>query len=83
MTELLKRIFETYPDEKFVRWTDLDNAIIGVDAHSLRIIYSVQKIYEELRLQGMTEEEAREWYSYNIESTYIGERTPIHANELL
>jgi hypothetical protein len=30
----------------------------------------------------MTMEEAVEWYDFNVDGAYIGEKTPIHCNEL-
>jgi hypothetical protein len=78
----IERIMEALPDETFVKWDGLDAAIMGVDLKSLRLIYSVDKIYTELQKQGMTMEEAVEWYDFNVDGAYIGEKTPIHCNEL-
>ena len=80
MCSVLERIVETFPDDTFVRWSGVDAAIIGVETKSMRLIYSVYKIIEELKVQGMSYEEALEWYTYNIECAYIGERTPIHCD---
>lgn len=59
----------------------LDNAIIGISEEfgmEPRIIYSVNKIVDILISDGMVdEEEALEYYYYNIVGGYFGERNPI------
>ena len=57
-----------------------EQAIIGQDDASLRIVYSVDKIIGILS-EEMSEEEAREFYEYNILGAYMGEMTPIYVNE--
>ena len=68
-------------DQEMLFWDGLDDAIIGFDADTMRCIYSVSKIQEELVKQGMTEDEAVEFYEYNIACSYIGEQTPILCND--
>jgi hypothetical protein len=41
-------ILEWYPDDQFIRADGLDDAIIGVDEVSLRLIYSQRKVKEIL-----------------------------------
>lgn len=59
----------------------LDNAIIGISEEfgmEPRIIYSVNKIVDILISDGMVdEEEALEYYYYNIVGGHFGERNPI------
>ena len=57
-----------------------EQAIIGQDDASLRVVYSVDKILGILS-EEMSEEEAREFYEYNILGAYMGEMTPIYVNE--
>ena len=55
----------------------LDDSIEGYDKDG-RIIYSVYNIIETLMQRDeMSEEEAWEHYSFNIEGAYLGEYTPI------
>lgn len=82
MSSIFERIMEAFPEETFVRWNDLDAAIIGLETKSMRVIYSVTKIHEELVKQGMSQDDAFEWYGRNIECCYVGERTPIHCEDL-
>ena len=60
--------------------SDLDNAIIGIveDFNGRRILYSKTKILNILMVRdGMTMEEAEEFYSYNILGLYAGEQNPV------
>jgi len=41
------------------------------------LVYSVPKILEILRLQGMDEVEAMEHFFTNIEGAYMGDKTPV------
>jgi hypothetical protein len=41
------------------------------------LIYSGQKLMEIFMEEGMTDEEAIEWISFNIEGAYMGLSTPI------
>ena len=57
-----------------------EQAIIGQDDASLRIVYSANKIVEILS-EEMTPEEAEEFYEYNILGAYMGDMTPIYVSE--
>ena len=57
-----------------------EQAIIGQDDASLRIVYSADKIIEILS-EEMTPEEAEEFYEYNILGAYMGDMTPIYVSE--
>ncbi len=57
-----------------------EQAIIGQDDASLRVVYSADKIIEILSKE-MTHEEAEEFYEYNILGAYMGEMTPIYVSE--
>lgn len=60
--------------------SQFDEAIIGtvqrVDRSPV-VCYSVDKIVEILMEDGMSQEEAYEYYEYNILGAYIGEGTPM------
>ena len=57
-----------------------EQAIIGQDDASLRVVYSADKIIEILS-EEMTPEEAEEFYEYNILGAYMGDMTPIYVSE--
>jgi hypothetical protein len=60
---------------------DLDSAIVGVGCQYTKnavIVYSEERILEALVFeQGMTYEDAQEYYSFNIAGAWVGENTPI------
>jgi hypothetical protein len=70
---------EANPEALFA--DELDESIIGIDTKG-RVTYSVSKIIQTLiNRDGMTEEEAREFFDFNIDGAYVGEYTPIFIYE--
>jgi hypothetical protein len=60
-----------------------DEAIIGVDSLSNRVVYSVAKCYETLiSRDGMDYDEAEEYFAYNVLGSMMGEKTPIWCYDL-
>lgn len=59
----------------------LDEAIIGIGSRcgsSDVLVYDASKVVEILmRRDGMTRDDAMEFFSFNIEGAYVGEQTPI------
>lgn len=80
MKNTLTRIIEMHPEEKFLKIDDLDDAVIGLEESTMRLIYSVELIYEELMKQGMEYEEAIEYCDFNITCAYVGDKTPIYCS---
>jgi SOS response regulatory protein OraA/RecX len=80
--EIDEYVDEYYPDEEIMLLDDLDSAFIGLTTNNIRAVYSVQKIIDELMNQGMSEEDAYEYFSFNIECAYVGEKTPIYVNTI-
>ena len=73
---MLQDILEYYNKEDLLIADGFDDAVIGVDEHSMRLIYSVKKCVEILE-EHMSEEDAIEYFEYNVSSAYVGEQTPI------
>lgn len=63
----LEQIINTFPDCDFVTLDGLDDAIIGVnyESDSPRLVYSINEITECFVKQGMTPDEAIDFYEYN------------------
>jgi len=78
---MLNSIIENYPDETFLIADGFDQAVIGVDTHSMRLIYSVAKCIEILE-EDMSTEDAIEHFDYNVSVAYVGEQTPIWCYDL-
>lgn len=78
---MLEIIIENYQDEEILKADGFDNAVIGIDTNSMRLIYSVQKCIEVLKEDGMDEIDAVEYLEYNVLGAYFGEKTPIWCND--
>jgi len=62
-----------------------DKAIIGFAEEWIevpRVIYSKAKMQDILIEEGMSVEEALEYLEFNVWGAYVGEGTPIYANDL-
>jgi hypothetical protein len=77
---ILDAIVEQYEDETFFKADGFDEAIIGVDESKIRLIYSVSKCIQIL-CRDMNEEDAIEYFRYNVSDAYVGEKTPIWCND--
>lgn len=73
---MLKEIIEAYSNEEVLKADGFDSAIIGIDDSSMRLIYSVKRCIEILT-EDMSEEDAFEFFYYNVKEAYVGEQTPI------
>ncbi len=78
---MLDIILENYPDEEFLTADGFNDAIIGVDTKSMVLIYSVTKCLEILMCD-MNEEDAMEYFEYNVSGAYMGEKTPIWCYDI-
>ena len=79
---MLESVLEKYPDEEFLIADGFNAAILGVDEKSMRLIYSTTKCIEIL-MEDMSEEEAFEYFYYNVSGAYMGEKTPIFCDDIL
>lgn len=77
--ELLDSITEFNPEAKLA--DGFDDSILGYDTKG-RVIYSVGMIIDTLvERDGMSHEDASEYFSFNIECAFVGEYTPIYMYE--
>ena len=79
MERIIEKIAEINP--KAITLEGLDKAIVGtsltVDDELPRLAYSVEKILEILtNRDGMTRDEAQEFFDFNIFNAYMGEYNP-------
>ena len=77
---MLEEIILKYPDISFLKADGFDDAIIGVDINTNRLIYSFVKTIHIL-MNDMEYEEALEHFYYNILGSYVGENTPIWLDD--
>jgi hypothetical protein len=81
--KMIDKIIEQFPDERFLIAYGFDEAVIGVDTVSMRLIYSVTKCISILCLdEDMDVDDAIEHFEYNVRGSYVGEKTPIWCDEL-
>jgi hypothetical protein len=71
----LSEILEEY--ENVLIADGFDDAIIGIEPMTLRLVYDIDKVISILIKQGMNEEDAIEYYEFNIAGSYVGEQTPL------
>ena len=80
-----QRCLEIIGDEQLVFAEGYDEAIIGVgwrDGVPI-VAYDTQRVIAILcRRDGMTQEDAEEFFDYNIQGAWIGEATPIFVDGL-
>lgn len=76
---MIEELQTRYPDTEFLTADGFDEAIIGIDSRTKRVIYSKEKILEILvEDHNMDRTEALEHFSSNIEGIYVGDKTPIY-----
>jgi len=78
---MLEIIIENYQDEEILKADGFDDAVIGIDTNSMRLIYSVQKCIDILKEDEMDEIDAIKYFEYNVLGAYVGEKTPIWCND--
>jgi hypothetical protein len=65
-------------DENFLLADGFDDAFVGIGRQFSRpiAIYNRSKCIDILQ-EDMSEEEAEEYFQFNVEGSYVGENTPI------
>ena len=74
---MIDKILEWFPEDELLTADGFDDAIIGIDTTSMRLIYSVSLCINLLEQDGMDEEEAVEYFNFNVMGSYVGDKTPI------
>lgn len=72
------------PEAEILKADGYDNCVIGFDYSwdgTIRLIYSVKAILNELLAEGMSEEEAIEYFEFSMRGDYVGEQTPIWCQD--
>jgi hypothetical protein len=75
----LEEIIEMFPDEEFLKADGFDNAIIGVEPNTMKLVYSRDKMVGILiEDEKMDEIDAIEYLEYNTWNAHVGDKTPIY-----
>jgi hypothetical protein len=72
-------------DEDLLLADGFDDAIIGVGYRCSRppvVVYDRQKCIEKLVAEGMSIDEAEEFFEFNVVGAWVGEQTPIFVARL-
>lgn len=72
-------------EQKIMLADGLEDAFIGIVESSYtepRACYSIQKIIKILMNEGMSEDEAEDYFHYNIISANIDEQTPMFLDNV-
>jgi hypothetical protein len=78
----LEVLLDLYPDDEFLIADGFDDAVIGVDYGSSRLVYSCKKCIEILiEQEEMTAEDAIEHFQFNVAGAWVGEKTPIWCED--
>jgi hypothetical protein len=77
LNNIIESIIENYGEVTFLKADGFDDAVIGYDENSMRLIYSVSKCIEILINEGLSFTDAYEHFYYNVAGSYMGEKTPI------
>ncbi len=73
----LASIIENYSHEELIKADNFDDAVVGIEVNTLRLVYSIDKMIAILT-KDMSYEDAIEYLDFNVFSAYVGERTPIY-----
>jgi len=76
----LERILQEYDGEELLIADGFDDAVIGIDYSSKRLIYSITSCVDIL-CRDMSQEDAVEYFFFNVAGAYVGERTPIWCED--
>lgn len=75
---VLEQIIEQFDEEELLIANGFDEAVVGIVPKTMQLVYDTDKIIKILmNRDGMSEEEAFDYFYYNIEGAYVGEKTPI------
>jgi|WetSurMetagenome_2_1015567.scaffolds.fasta_scaffold19379_10 hypothetical protein len=77
--DVKKYITENYPDHTIIIPDGFDDAFMGIGFSMFNAFacYNLSKVIEILMNDGMTYDEAVEYFEFNIAGAYIGENNPI------
>lgn len=69
----------------FLDGDGMDDALLGLMVGfgaTCAALYSMRRVLEAFVAQGMTWEEAQEYFGYNTIGAYVGDHTPVYLHDL-
>ena len=86
MNRKQKLIFEQMVDMNpdAMRMDDYDDCVAGIAVgfKGSCLIYDMRKIINKMKKDGMTEDEAWEYFDYNVLGAWVGDYTPMFLAEI-
>ena len=83
MTKNIHKVLDMYPEHDFIQADGFDDAIIGVEQNSKKIIYDIDIMITMLMVnEDMSSEDAIEYLEFNVINAYVGDQTPIYINRI-
>lgn len=82
--DIRKKIVEAYGDDEVMFMDGFDDCILGVvERFGMQpiILYDIDSVLEKHMENGMSEEEAYEFFEYNQIGAWVGDRTPAFLNK--
>ena len=73
---------ERYPELELLKVDGFDDAVVGVELSTERVVYDADLMIDILMQEGMEEIDAIDYLHYNVFNAYVGERTPIYINQI-
>jgi len=77
----MNKILEYFSELDLMTAEGFDDAILGLDYSTNRVIYSLSRCREILMNQGISYDEAIEYLDFNVVNSYLGEKTPIWCED--
>lgn len=84
-SEKLNRTLSEEWDQQFLKMDGYDDCLIGVVerfGQSPILCYDKEKVISKLMDEGMTEDQAIEFFEYNQLGAWMGEKTPCFLTEI-
>ena len=81
MSNIVK-IHDQFPELEVLQADGFDDAIIGLEPLSGKLIYDISKMVEVLLEEGLSHEDAIEHLDFNVLNAYVGENTPLYIHTI-
>jgi len=78
----IDKLQEMYPELELLQADGFDDAVIGIEPLSGKVIYDIDKMITVLISEGLSNEKAIEYLDYNVLNAYVGEQTPIYIQTI-
>ena len=78
----IEKIHDQFPELEVLQADGFDDAIIGLEPLSGKLIYDISKMVEVLLEEGLSHEDAIEHLDFNVLDAYVGENTPLYIHTI-